>query len=170
MNTETVREIQKALRLLSFSEPALPRLVVDGRFGHETKRAVSIFQELYRLPITGEVDPVTWDRLQEAYQDAITVKPRPLAVFPHEKFLLRLGDKHESVPVIKHILNTLSARYGNLPSVGNGDIYDPDTANAVRRLRQLHDLEDNDTTDIDVWELLVSLYEHPFDADGSDVD
>ncbi len=158
MNTEAIREIQQALRLLSFREPSIPRVVIDGQYSHDTKRAVSVFQQLYGLPISGETDPVTWDRLTEAARDASVLTPSPLYVFPHEQFRIRIGEQHDSIPVIKHILNTLSLRYNNLPQVGYGRVYDEATSEAVRTLRSLHDLESNDEIDAALWELLVLLY------------
>ena len=168
MNDEEIREIQTALRALSFTDARIPRLIVNGLFDKETKRAVVIFQRLYDLPQTGAVDPETWDRLREAYLESQHRQPRPLSVFPHEEFVLRVGDSHESVPVVRHILNTLSARYDNLPNVGNGDtVYDRRIADAVLVLRRLHDLEETDETDILVWNLLAALYEESSTAVGS---
>lgn len=168
MNSEAVREIQHALRTLSFSEPSLPPLVVDGRYGYETRRAVARFQQLYSLPESGEVDPVTWDRLREAYQAALTLPPSPLKVFPHRDFVLRVGESDEIVPVIKAILTALSRRYANLVIVDQSPLYDSETAQVIRYLRRLHDLEESDLIDIEVWELLAALYADRPDVRGRD--
>lgn len=53
-NREVVREFQQALFDLGYltSEP-------DGLFGNQSRQAVSAFQELMGIPMTGEGDPVT---------------------------------------------------------------------------------------------------------------
>jgi peptidoglycan hydrolase-like protein with peptidoglycan-binding domain len=38
-------------------------LPLDGVFGEETERAVEDFQRIQRLPATGRVDRITWNRL-----------------------------------------------------------------------------------------------------------
>ena len=55
-----VRDIQHMLNVLSFTHPAIPRLVEDGVFGERTLEAVMIFQRDFGLPVTGVVDYETW--------------------------------------------------------------------------------------------------------------
>jgi lipoprotein-anchoring transpeptidase ErfK/SrfK len=40
--------------------------VIDGRFGENTRKALAAFQEAHDLPVTGEVDAVTWQNLMAA--------------------------------------------------------------------------------------------------------
>jgi lipoprotein-anchoring transpeptidase ErfK/SrfK len=40
--------------------------VVDGTFGENTRKAVAAFQEAHDLPVTGEVDELTWQNLLAA--------------------------------------------------------------------------------------------------------
>jgi lipoprotein-anchoring transpeptidase ErfK/SrfK len=40
--------------------------VVDGAFGENTRKALAAFQEAHDLPVTGQVDPVTWQNLLAA--------------------------------------------------------------------------------------------------------
>jgi lipoprotein-anchoring transpeptidase ErfK/SrfK len=40
--------------------------VVDGAFGENTRKALAAFQEAHDLPVTGEIDPVTWQNLLAA--------------------------------------------------------------------------------------------------------
>ena len=47
--------------------PLIPKIRVDGIYGEETQRAVEIFQDIFGLPETGEVDYRTWYKVQEIY-------------------------------------------------------------------------------------------------------
>ncbi|HVR06481.1 MAG TPA: peptidoglycan-binding protein, partial [Thermoanaerobaculia bacterium] len=40
--------------------------VIDGTFGENTRKALAGFQEAHDLPVTGQVDPVTWQNLVAA--------------------------------------------------------------------------------------------------------
>jgi lipoprotein-anchoring transpeptidase ErfK/SrfK len=40
--------------------------VVDGNFGENTRKALAAFQEAHDLPVTGQVDPATWQNLLAA--------------------------------------------------------------------------------------------------------
>jgi hypothetical protein len=57
-----VELVQTALQFLGFS---LPQWGVDGRFGPETEKAVTDFQEKYSLDVTGIVDQETMSKIIE---------------------------------------------------------------------------------------------------------
>jgi peptidoglycan hydrolase-like protein with peptidoglycan-binding domain len=56
------------LNTISALHPEIMPVEIDGIFGPDTSAAVIAFQSLYGLPITGVVDEVTWNRLNEVYQ------------------------------------------------------------------------------------------------------
>ena len=49
----------------------IPHVPVSGRYDRATMTAVETFQRLNRLPVTGEVDPVTWDLLADEYNKTV---------------------------------------------------------------------------------------------------
>jgi lipoprotein-anchoring transpeptidase ErfK/SrfK len=57
----TAADVQILLDRVSFSCG-----VVDGNFGDNTHKALAAFQEAHDLPVTGEVDELTWQNLQAA--------------------------------------------------------------------------------------------------------
>lgn len=49
----------------------LPRIAPSGTFDGETYRAVCDFQRINMLPVTGNVDRYTWERLAEEYNETV---------------------------------------------------------------------------------------------------
>ncbi len=54
-------DVQALLDRVNFSPG-----VVDGAFGENTRKALAGFQEAHDLPVTGQVDPLTWQNLLAA--------------------------------------------------------------------------------------------------------
>ena len=102
-----VRDIQHMLNVLSFTHPAIPRLVEDGVFGERTLEAVMLLQREFFPPVTGRVDQGTWDAITALYRQAERrlSAPLPVATSP--------GD--ESVH-----LNSVQSMFRGLGSVLDG--------------------------------------------------
>ena len=64
---QKVEQLQEQLNTISNNYPLIPKIRVDGIYGEETQRAVEIFQDIFGLPETGEVDYRTWYKVQEIY-------------------------------------------------------------------------------------------------------
>ena len=73
-----IREIQEYLRYLSFYDPELLEINVDGVFGPETTRAVRLFQNQFRITPTGRIDLITWNLLYTLYLAALNPEFTPL--------------------------------------------------------------------------------------------
>lgn len=64
---EDVKTIQEQLNVIAKNFPLIPKLIEDGVFEEKTKEAVKVFQEVFRLPVTGEVNFPTWYRISDIY-------------------------------------------------------------------------------------------------------
>lgn len=64
---DKVRQIQEQLEAISRVYSAIPKTVVDGIYGEQTKAAVNAFQQTFGLPQTGIVDFKTWYRISQLY-------------------------------------------------------------------------------------------------------
>ena len=62
-----VRQMQEELNVISRSFPAIPKVVADGIYGENTKKAVETFQSVFGLPRTGVVDFRTWFTISDIY-------------------------------------------------------------------------------------------------------
>lgn len=64
---DPVRTIQSQLNAISDHYPAISKVRVDGIYGDETRRAVEIFQNVFRLPSDGMVNFATWFRISHIF-------------------------------------------------------------------------------------------------------
>ncbi len=64
---EKVRTIQEQLDVIRDTYSNIPSLTVDGVYGPQTAAAVSQFQKIFDLPVTGDVDYRTWYKISQLY-------------------------------------------------------------------------------------------------------
>ncbi|MEA4972995.1 MAG: peptidoglycan-binding protein [Candidatus Metalachnospira sp.] len=64
---ESVRTIQEQLNAISNNYPLIPKVIEDGVYGESTANSVRVFQEIFKLPINGEVNFPTWYKISDVY-------------------------------------------------------------------------------------------------------
>lgn len=64
---EPVRTIQEQLNAISRAYPLIPKVAVDGKYGPKVRESVKVFQKIFNLPQTGEVDYATWYKISNVY-------------------------------------------------------------------------------------------------------
>ncbi|GKX67761.1 peptidoglycan-binding protein [Inconstantimicrobium mannanitabidum] len=62
-----VRDMQTYLNRISQNYPLIPKLAVDGAYGPKTAESVKVFQQIFTLPVTGQVDYATWYKISDVY-------------------------------------------------------------------------------------------------------
>ncbi|WP_125154133.1 peptidoglycan-binding domain-containing protein [Clostridium rectalis] len=62
-----VRTAQTYLNRISVNYPAIPKMAVDGIYGEDTQKSVKVFQSVFSLPQTGNIDYATWYRISDIY-------------------------------------------------------------------------------------------------------
>lgn len=62
-----VRTIQTYLNRISNNYPAIPKMAVDSIYGASTQNSVKVFQSVFTLPQTGNVDYATWYKISDVY-------------------------------------------------------------------------------------------------------
>jgi peptidoglycan hydrolase-like protein with peptidoglycan-binding domain len=78
--SKEVYELQHMLRKIAQITGGVPLINTDGIYGEATREAVSVFQQENGLPVTGEVDKATWDRIFAVYKDSVyaTAQAEPI--------------------------------------------------------------------------------------------
>lgn len=64
-----VKLVQDYLNVIRTKYPSIVYLISDGVYGYNTTSAVSAFQKLAGITITGKVDEVTWKALNKYYEE-----------------------------------------------------------------------------------------------------
>lgn len=86
---QPIRSLQTMLRTIAHADETLLKIVPDGIYGPNTVQAVREFQRQNALPVTGETDNATWNKLVAVYTRPKPVRPArraghgPLDAEPH---------------------------------------------------------------------------------------
>lgn len=158
---EAITNLQRYLYQLSFTDPRIPPVPVDGIFGPNTARALRAFQQSRGLTSTGRADKITWDLLYLEYLKSLedTGNTEPLYLFPRnpETYSVGLGDEGLIISAIRYLLRELMIDYGGefeeLPLAGT---FDTATEGAVKRFQELHGLPITGRVDRETWNRLVT--------------
>ena len=161
--TDAVRNLQRYLRRLSFDDPTLMRVPVDGIFERQTEDAVKAFQVAYGLPETGRVDRRTWDRIYDAYLRAERATDRtPITnFFPAypEGYELAYGEHSLTVSLLQLLLQELTVIYDSI-SIGEiSGIFDDATEENVRRFQTAALLPVTGRVNLETWNRILRDYE-----------
>ena len=158
-----IMQLQKKLRSLSrwTGDDALS-VAVDGVYDKRTKQAVSRFQQLYGLDITGVADFFTWESIDDEYRYYAELfgKSRSLSPFPDDAdYSVGQGDRSDLVLIIQLMLNELRTfydLYGYIPQNGR---YGTATAGAVREFQRAGGLDMTGRVDRRTWNRIAEEYD-----------
>lgn len=157
---EAITNLQRYLYQLSFTDPRIPPVPVDGVYGDNTKRAVRAFRQSRGLSPTDQVDRETWDLIYLAYLESLeaTGRTEPLYLFPRnpETYSVGLGDEGLIISAIRYLLRELMIDYGgdfeDIPLTGT---FDTVTERAIKEFQRLHGLPMTGRVDRMTWNRLV---------------
>lgn len=155
-----IREIQNHLRHISATNEKIPVIIVDGVYDAKTRNAVSIFQQEYGIPQSGEVDSETWDALVREYRNALIVLGTPAYIYPFSDggTVVVSGDDGALVYIIQAMLVTISDEWDNLATIEIDGIYGEKTASAVKDFQRLSGLSETGIIDAETWNRLARTY------------
>lgn len=161
-----VNIIQTQLKAITKNYPAVGyNSLPNGIFDVKTEDAVKRFQEIFFLPVTGEVDKATWykikrifvgvRRLNELNSIGISVEEANL---PYEEELIE-GSSGNQVKAIQYYLNVLAYFNGNLNTLPIDGVYGADTVNAVETFQQFYSLPVTGTVNRETWNKIREVYD-----------
>ena len=155
-----VSTIQKMLRKIAAYNPDVIAAIPDGIYDKETKNSVMSFQKSYGLPVTGEVDNDTWDKLSEVYSEILRLNELDICVhiFGEKGAPLNPGEVDVSLYAIQAMMLALSEKFSNLGKVYVTGVYDEATADAVERIQIVSGITPGDAIDREFVNALNDLY------------
>lgn len=161
-----VKIIQTELNRIGQNYPAIPKIRFEnGIFGTDTESAVSKFQEIFSLPVTGIVDKSTWYRIKQYYSgvkqlaevasEGITLDE---AAVPYNQTGLYPGMQGVEIRVLQYYLNIISYFNPALNIFPITSIFDSATEQAVRNFQQFYGLPVTGTVEKNTWDMLFKIY------------
>ena len=157
---QPIRSLQTMLRVIAEDDRRLPSVVPDGIYGPTTMHAVTAFQRMYGMPITGITDQNTWDKIVEIYEDAIVrigpTESIEIIMDPGEIF--RIGDSNAYIYLLQSILVQLSKDNPTIsPPLHNGVLDNP-TSEALAAFQLLAGLPPTGELDKITWKYLAKQF------------
>lgn len=156
---EHIRRAQTWLRELWRSDERLPEIFIDGIYGKETENAVRKYQQTRKLPITGELDTLTFDSLFSEYSALIAARTvlgyRPDFEY-YESNRISAGDDFDDVYLLQLLLRRLAVKDSRFFTEMTGK-FDEQTENAVALLRSVSDTPEGKGVDVPLWNNLIRL-------------
>lgn len=81
-NGPSVKALKTYLNFISRFVFEIPPLPEDSSFGPKTQSAVTAFQKVFDLPVTGQVDEATWNEITDVYQSIKASQKRKQGQYP----------------------------------------------------------------------------------------
>ncbi|MGN0693190.1 MAG: peptidoglycan-binding protein [Oscillospiraceae bacterium] len=155
-----ISELQRYLRTISFYNGAVPRIIPDGVYGIETKNAVKAFQNAYGLPVTGEVNENTWNKLSGEYIKALEYISEPMGIqpFPNDGNSLSLGSSGAAVIMLQAMLSELSSSFANIRPTDITGHFDKGNESTVKFMQTVWGMAPSGEVDIYMWNRIVDLF------------
>ena len=162
LTAEAIRNLQRYLRRLSYVDPSIPPVSIDGMFDERTRDALIAFQINTGLPPTGRADRETWELLYSAYLDALfqASLPQPIPLFPiaPEDYTIGQGDTGFLVSTVQFLLSEISTLYDFPLAVEITGVFDGTTEEAIRTMQRYFLLPVTGRVDKRLWNYLVGAY------------
>jgi peptidoglycan hydrolase-like protein with peptidoglycan-binding domain len=150
---QPIRSLQTMLRFITEADDRLPTVVPDGIYGQPTMTAVSAFQRLYGLSVTGVTDQETWERIVDVYDDALIQigKAEPIEIIFEPGQIFRTGDSSPYLFVVQGVLQALALDFPTVTAPSPSGVLDIATSRALREFQQLAALPVTGELDRKTW-------------------
>jgi len=157
---QPIRSLQTMLRVIAENDTAHERIIADGIYGPETVSAVSTFQRIHGLPMTGVTDNRTWDTVVEIYEHALIeqMDALPVQVILNPGQVIRKGERHPHLHLVQAMLTVLAEVYESIGTPSSSGILDEATADALSSFQAISGLPMTGHLDKHTWHHLVLQY------------
>jgi len=158
-----IEKIQKKLQDLTNIYTNLPVVTADGMFSDNTRRTIKKFQQLNAMEITGELNTITIDKINEIHEcnkEDIEIKEtrqqNGLNYINQSKNQLEMGDKGHYVIELQKYLNIVGKKYTTIPKLSVDGIFEEKTENAVKEFQNIFKLDVDGKVDDLTWNTLYN--------------
>ncbi|MCL2578305.1 MAG: peptidoglycan-binding protein [Defluviitaleaceae bacterium] len=137
---------------------------VDGVFGQQTRNSVLMFQRIYNLPQTGNIDRRTWYEISRIY----AIERALWEMYSEGQRIgigrtpptrtVRRNDTGASVVEIQFLLDFISMYHSEIPFVPQTSRFDALTENAVREFQRLFNITADGIVGATTWSKLYDVY------------
>ena len=154
---QSIRSLQTMLRVIAEADGNIPSVIPDGIYGQRTMNAVSTFQRVYGLPVTGITDQSTWEQIVAVYEPALvrTGKAEPIEIIFEPNQVFRLGDRSPYLYLLQGMLIALSDAYPTIDPPESTGTIDATTAAGLAGFQALAGLPPTGELDRLTWKYLV---------------
>ena len=158
--SQPIRSLQTMLRHLAENDSRYLTVVPDGIYGNTTMAAVSNFQRLHGIPVTGVTDQDTWEAILAEYLPALIqiAEAEPLMLVLNPNQVIRRGERHPHMGVVQAVLALLSEVYGSISMPSRSGILDEQTADSLSSFQYLNSLPMTGHLDKTTWKHMALHY------------
>lgn len=158
--SQPIRSLQTMLRAIAENDSSYMRTVPDGLYGPETVQAVTVFQRVHGLPVTGVTNQATWDTLVAVYELALIEQghAQEIEIILNPKQVIRRGEKHPNLLLAQAMLTVLAEVYHSIGQPSNSGILDAPTADSLSSFQSLSALPMTGQLDKNTWKHLSHQY------------
>lgn len=158
--SQPIRSLQTMLRVLAEYDDRHETLIPDGIYGPATVSAVSKFQRIHGLSVTGITDQATWERIVAEYEPALVhmAEAEALEIMLDPGQVIRRGQRHPHIYLVQAILAVLEEAYQSIGPVPHTGILDQATAEALSAFQGLNNLPRTGQLDKRTWKALALQY------------
>lgn len=154
---QPIRSLQQMLRTIAETDASHLTLIPDGIYGPKTQAAVSRFQRLHALPVTGVTDQRTWEAIAAAYEPALVEvdHAQSVEVILNPGEVLGPGDESPYLFLAQSMLLVLARQYGSVTEPAHSGILDEATAQSLASFQALASLPQTGRLDKLTWKHLA---------------
>lgn len=136
---QPIRSLQTMLRVLAEQDERYLAIIPDGIYGQSTLAAVSNFQRIHGLPVTGITDQQTWEAITAEYEPAVILitEATPVEIILNPNEVLRRGDESPYLLVAQALLWVLADAYASIGRPSQNGILDAATADSLSSFQAL---------------------------------
>lgn len=161
MSNTAVSEIQSYLNGIAHYNSKIPKIIPDGIYGKESEIAVRAFQHEYSIPVTGQINKVTWNKIVTVYKMLVMPEAEKIRAFESKNSEMKQGDKGYNVTLLQIMLNMILASCGSKPEKAEtSGFYDNATVRRVKKFQILSLEKPTGTVDVNTWNLIVRVFDY----------